>query len=466
EPATSTKAEGEAPPKDSSPPLTLQSLLPAASALRPANNRPPLTVPSLAIVAANSSALTPATPVTPPASPPFRTWRLQPVNDETDADGDQASVAVKKARKGKEKSTEDLGTTNPEKDGTQHSKHEQTVSETGPKARREPAKLVVDVAIAIKPSGQPSATSGVDSILRSYCERTPRPEFDDQPDHFDQARQGTPVSDPKPTTQATTQAPTPEDEDEEEEKFDESFFASLARSPPTQSANWTPPTIHVPRTPGTIKGIPLDLILGGSVDAAGDSSRPPLNTTPRPLLRGHSLPNGVSNIQSLLAEFEGIPWEFKRNPLEAQIELLESVSRSGAEEQPNNPLERVHRRATSPPPPLVHRNTLPSVNATHINFSTLGLSSNPSADSIYRDFQALIDVLERLRRSGNDRPLRSLVGSEFSREFFANAGVPSFREYVNRAHTAGVVVVGGGTVQGREWISLNGRWQGINSGFQ
>ncbi|KAG8700110.1 hypothetical protein FRC08_004922 [Ceratobasidium sp. 394] len=474
EPATSSKVGDEIQPQDPSaratPPAApagsiLQSLVPAAPALRPTNVRPPLTVPSLTAVATNSSALTPATPVTPPASPPFRHWaRLQPVNDETDADADQATAAVKRAKKGKERSTEDLEVASREKDdGQQHGKSGQTTPEESLNVRQEPAKLAVDVGMAIKINEQPSAISGVDSILRSYSERTPCVERDNQPDHFDQACEATPIPN-------QSQAPPPEDEDEDEEKFDESYFASLARSPPTVSANWTPPAANALRTPGTVKAMPLDFILGECGSSAGDSPspRPALSTTPRPLLRTHSLPIGVPIMQTLLAGLEVNNGDFKRNSLDAHIELLEAVRRDELGERPSNPLERVYSRAGSPPvlPPFAHRTTLPSTSTAPVTFSTLGLSSNPSADSTYREFQVLIDALERYRRSGNERPLRSLIGTEFSREFFVNAGVSSFREYVNRASAAGVVDVGGGSVQGREWISLNRQWQGINSGFE
>ncbi|KAG8745560.1 hypothetical protein FRC10_007738 [Ceratobasidium sp. 414] len=448
EPASSSKLGDEVPPQDLSahaalPAVTvLQSLVPAAPALRPTNIRPPLTVPPLTAPATNSSTLTPATPVTPPASPLFRTWaRLRPVNDETDADGDQAVAAMKRAKKGKERSTEDLDITNREKDdGQQHTKSEQTTPEEGLDARKEPAKLAVDVGMAINISDQPSAISGVDSILRSYSERTPCAEYDNQPNHLGAA-----------PTPDQVQTPAPEEEDEDEE-----------------NANWTPPAAIAPRTPGTVKAIPLDFILGECAGSAGGSPRPPLSTTPRPLLRTHSLPVGIQNMQTLLAGLEANRSEFKRNSLDAHIELLESVSRNEMGEQPNNPLERVYSRVGSPsvPPPFAYRNTLPSTSTALIAPSTLGLSSNPSADSTYREFQALIDVLERYRRNRFERPLRSLIGTEFSREFFVNAGVSSFREYVNRASAAGVVEVGGGSVQGREWISLSRHWQGINSGFE
>ncbi|KAG9101814.1 hypothetical protein FRC06_002573 [Ceratobasidium sp. 370] len=469
EPAISSKVGDEASPQGlpahaALPAATiLQSLVPAAPALRPTNVRLPLTVPSFTAPATNSSTLTPATPVTPPASPPSRIWaRLQPVNDETDADGDQATAAAKRAKKGKERSTEDLEVTNREKDdGQQHGKLERTTPEKGSNAGKEPTRLAVDVGIAIKISDQPSAISGVDSILRSYSERTPCAEYDNQPDHFDQACEVAPIPD-------RVQAPAPEDEDEEEEKFDESYFASLARSPPAVSANWTPPAAPAPRTPGTVKAMPLDFILGDSTDSADGSPRPPLSTTPRPLLRTHSLPIGVPIIQTLLAGLEVDRSEFKRNSLGAHIELLESVRRDEMGEQRSNALERVYSRVGSPsvPPPFVHRNTLSSTSAAPITFSTLGLSSNPSADSTYREFRVLIDALERYRRDGNDRPLRSRIGTELSREVFESAGVSSFREYVSRASAAGVVDVGGGSVQGREWISLSRQWQGINSGFE
>ncbi|KAG9124582.1 hypothetical protein FRC07_011059 [Ceratobasidium sp. 392] len=456
EPAASSKSDGTSSQgrldsTDVPAAITLQSLVPVAPALLPNKSRPPLTVPSLTLSAANASTLTPATPVTPPASPPFRTWaRLQPVNDETDADGDQAMVTAKRAKKGKGKSTDDLEATNREKGDVQPPNNSEQVTEASLNARKEPTKLAVDVTIASRVRDQPSAISGVDSILRSYCERTPCPEYDDKPSHLGQAYEVAAASDSQPQVQA----PTPEAEDEDEEKFNESYFTSLAQSPPTQCASWTPPTAYVPRTPGTVKAIPLESILGESTSNTGDSLQAPSSNTPRPVtLRAHTAPT----IQTLLAGFEDIQKEVKR---EAQIELLEAVSRDGMKEQLRIPLEQVYSRTCTPRPTATHRHTIPT------NMSTLGLFSNPSADPIYREFQALIDVLERLRGGGNERPLRSLVGNEFPRGFFASAGISSFKDYVNRASMAGVVDVGNESVQGREWISLNRHWQGINSGFQ
>ncbi|QRW01729.1 NYN domain protein [Ceratobasidium sp. AG-Ba] len=426
------------------PPVTsaLQSLVPPAPALRPTSIRPPLTVVA---PVANSSTLTPATPVTPPASPPFRPWaRLQPVNDETDGDGDQ--VASKRTRKGKERSrdSQDAASREPEEHQRRVELEQHKIKETSDMSE-EPIKLVVDVAMAIKSSCLPSAISGVDSILRSYSERTPNADYEGQLGHFGRPEVKSPLA-------SHSQAPTLNagDETEDEEKFDESFFASLARSPPT---------VNAARTPGTIKALLLDLIAGEG--GAPESYRLSHSSTPRPLQRTHSLPSGTPTIQSLLAGS-------KRNSLDAHIELLESVARVEIGTQSDDSLRRVYSRVGSPavPPPLVHRNTLPSTNTVSINTSALGLSSNPSVDSTYKEFRPLIDVLERLRRDGNDCPLRSLIGSEFSRDVFTNAGVSSFREYVNRASQAGVVEVGGGSVQGREWISLSRHWRGMCSGFE
>ncbi|QRV87553.1 NYN domain protein [Ceratobasidium sp. AG-Ba] len=426
------------------PPVTsaLQSLVPPAPALRPTSIRPPLTVVA---PVANSSTLTPATPVTPPASPPFRPWaRLQPVNDETDGDGDQ--VASKRTRKGKERSrdSQDAASREPEEHQMRVEQEQHKIKETSDMSE-EPIKLVVDVAMAIKSSCLPSAISGVDSILRSYSERTPNADYGGQLDHLSRPEVTSPLA-------SHSQAPTLNagDETEDEEKFDESFFASLARSPPT---------VNAARTPGTIKALLLDLIAGEG--GAPDSHRLSHSSTPRPLQRTHSLPSGTPTIQSLLTGS-------KRNSLNAHIELLESVARVEIGTQSDDSLRRVYSRVGSPvvPPPLVHRNTLPSTNTVSINASALGLSSNPSVESTYKEFRPLIDVLERLRRGGNDCPLRSLIGSEFSRDVFTNAGVSSFREYVNRANQAGVVEVGGGSVQGREWISLSRHWRGMCSGFE
>ncbi|KAI5899957.1 uncharacterized protein SCHCODRAFT_02024849 [Schizophyllum commune H4-8] len=76
-----------------------------------------------------------------------------------------------------------------------------------------------------------------------------------------------------------------------------------------------------------------------------------------------------------------------------------------------------------------------------------------SAPTITPPFRTLVNVLDDLRKSGSDRPLRSCVGLRLGREVYKSAGVSTFAEYVNLAVSAGLVRTGG--KDGGAWITLD-----------
>ncbi|KAH7343894.1 hypothetical protein B0J17DRAFT_194909 [Rhizoctonia solani] len=151
----------------------LQSLLPAAVALRPSvatsSTRPVLAVPP-SVQASNASTLAPATPVTPPASPPFRWARLQPIHDDTDGDGER-SASMEKKRKEKSKERAD----------TVRGNESHSLEDTGEVTEKKSSmRLAVQVGMLLGGGEEPSSVSGVDSILRSYTERSPKGESNHQ----------------------------------------------------------------------------------------------------------------------------------------------------------------------------------------------------------------------------------------------------------------------------------------------
>ncbi|CCO26550.1 hypothetical protein BN14_00577 [Rhizoctonia solani AG-1 IB] len=270
----------------------LESLLPAATALRtivgPA--RPALAVPP-SIQASNASTLAPATPVTPPASPPFRWARLQPVHDDTDGDMDRPSSVEKKSKAGKEKSKERV---NPV--GVVNENHSLTSHREGSTSKKNSMKLAVQVGMSTG-TEEPGAVSGVDSILMSYTERSPMVEQDDQKHH---PLEG--CGSPESCTEEKDEAcvllnPAVDEDDEEEERFHETFLATFSR----HSA-----CFNAPRTPATVKLVSLELTSEESSECASGAMdhKKPRVTTPRPIARtSHSLPL-IPMMQSLLAGVE------------------------------------------------------------------------------------------------------------------------------------------------------------------
>ncbi|CAE6478478.1 unnamed protein product [Rhizoctonia solani] len=428
----------------------LQSLLPAAAVLRPvvsSPTRPALAVPP-SIQTSNTSTLAPATPVTPPASPPFRWARLQPVHDDTDGDVDRSSTNEKKSKAGKEKSKEKGHPVN-------------VVSETrllansrevmGSNSKKNSMKLALEVGMLIGCNEEPSAVSGVDSILRSYTERSPRVERDNQNHHS--LGDGCSSSEDPVGQKGGAHAPldsTVDDDDEEEEQFHETFLATFSR----------PVCSNAPRTPATVKLVSLELTSEENCEGAVEHKKPRV-TTPRPIARtSHSLPL-IPMMQSLLAGVEGgQPISGNYSDVAGtlpQLEIPRHETAAGVGDRP----QYLYSRANSPTPivapALQRRKTTPS--AISEDFSDGAF--DPLLSATYREFQFLISVLERCRRTGQERPLRSLIGAEFTRDVFEQAKATSFKDHVQRAVAAGVVSVGDGPVQGREWISLNGNWKGF-----
>lgn len=367
--------------------------------------------------------------------------------DGTDAE-DKVVAAEKRTKKGKEKSKGECPTASSEGvDEHDQIKPEGTAAQLleAPSARREPGKLAVEVGLLVKSNEETSAIiSGVDSILRSYAERTPGVDGEGLHSHFSQDREGTLVPGVEGRNE-DSRPPNHEEEDEDEEKFDESYFASLAR-PTVATPAWTPRIAIAPETPPTVKAMPLDFGSGENTATghASDFQRPSFST-PRPVPRTyHSLPI----MQSLLAGVEG-----------THVESRHHADRAGGIEEEMGHIERLRSRSNSPPtaPPFTRRTTSLPTSTSPTALAASDSLSKPSVGVASQEFRVLISVLERYSSEGNQRPLRSLIGAELSRarETFGRVGAGSFREYVNRALAAGVVVVGGGQIQGQEWISLN-----------
>ncbi|CAE6424006.1 unnamed protein product [Rhizoctonia solani] len=440
-------------PKSSA--TVLQSLLPAAIALRSpiAGNpiRPMLAVPP-SVQASSTSTLTPATPVTPPASPPFRWTRLQPVHDDTDGDGERSTNTEKK-RKEKAKDRVD-----PVRGNESHSLANLGEA-AGSTCKKNSMRLAVQVGMLLG-GEEPSATSGVDSILRSYTERSPKVEQDDQK-HRSSVGEHDSLADPIEQQDGANVLlnlaadEDDEEEEEEEERFHETFLATFSRPPICPNA---------PRTPATVKLVSLELTTEENTEGAHgtvDHKRPRI-TTPRPVPRSsHSLPTLIPIMHTLLAGVEG------GQPI-PNIHSDVAAVRPQSHEAPTHETaggidapERLYSRTNSPrltvPPPTHRRRTSPS----RIPGSSSDMTLNPLVEATYREFQFLINILERCRRNGQERPLRSFIGAEFARDVFEQPKATPFKEHVQRAVAAGVVSVGGGLVQGREWISLNRNWQGL-----
>ncbi|KAJ1308551.1 hypothetical protein OPQ81_004251 [Rhizoctonia solani] len=433
----------------------LQSLIPAAAALRPSVTstppRPVLAVPS-SVQASSSSTLAPATPVTPPASPPLRWTRLQPVHDDTDGDGER-STGMEKRRKEKTKERMDPSNVN-----QSHSLVDIDIGvAAGSTSKKNSMRLAVQVGM-LGGSEEPSAISGVDSILRSYTERSPKVESHDQkcrsPEENHESLAN--LVERKTEANVSLNPAIDDDDDDEEEQFHETFLATFSR----------PPVCNAPRTPGTVKLVSLELTTEENtenVNGIVDHKRPRV-TTPRPVPRtSHSMPTLIPMMQSLFAVADG-----------SQSIPNDRFDIAGARPQPHevlmyqhsdgtdNSSGRLYSRANSPTPtpmmpPLIHRRrTSPSIIT-----GSPDMRLDPLVDATYREFQFLINALERCRRNGQERPLRSLIGAEFTRDVFEQVGATSFKDHVHRAVASGVVCVGDGPVQGREWISLNRKWQGL-----
>ncbi|KAF8759801.1 NYN domain [Rhizoctonia solani] len=384
----------------------LQSLLPAAAVLRPvvsSPTRPALAVPP-SIQTSNTSTLAPATPVTP--------LLLHHLGGR----GSNRSMTIPTA------TWTDLPLTRRSRRQERKVQGEGTPSQCG--QRNPPARK-----FKRRCNEEPSAVSGVDSILRSYTERSPRVERDNQNHHS--LGDGCSSSEDPVGQKGGAHAPldsTVDDDDEEEEQFHETFLATFSR----------PVCSNAPRTPATVKLVSLELTSEENCEGAVEHKKPRV-TTPRPIARtSHSLPL-IPMMQSLLAgdtQARNGCRSWRSSPIFIQQSQFSYTDRSpGSSKAENNP------------------------SAISEDFSDGAF--DPLLSATYREFQFLISVLERCRRTGQERPLRSLIGAEFTRDVFEQAKATSFKDHVQRAVAAGVVSVGDGPVQGREWISLNGNWKGF-----
>ncbi|EUC57673.1 NYN domain protein [Rhizoctonia solani AG-3 Rhs1AP] len=427
----------------------LQSLIPAAAALRPpVAIRPVLALPP-SVQTSNTSTLAPATPVTPPASPPLRWARLQPVHDDTDGDGERSSMEKKRKEKAKER-------VDPVRSNQHHS-----LANIGEAAasgsKKNSMRLAVQVGMVLGGGEESSAISGVDSILRSYMERSPKVEHDDQKRHSLGEDRGTSTFPVEQKGEANvSSSPEAIDDDDEEEQFHEMFLATFSR--PSVCSN-------APRTPATVKLVSSELATEESAESApgGVDPKRPRITTPRPVPRtSNSLPTLIPMMQSLLAGVEGGQPISSDHSVTVGVRLQsQEASSHEIAAEVDDSSERLYSRANSPPPamlpPFHRRKTSPS----KLPGSASDMTLDPLVNATYKEFQFLISVLEKCRRNGQEYPLRSLIGAEFTRDVFEQVKATSFKDHVQRAVTAGVVSVGGGPVQGREWISLNRNWQGF-----
>ncbi|KAG9006731.1 hypothetical protein FRB94_013855 [Tulasnella sp. JGI-2019a] len=95
-----------------------------------------------------------------------------------------------------------------------------------------------------------------------------------------------------------------------------------------------------------------------------------------------------------------------------------------------------------------------------VSASTAAMDPEPrvtSPQNLPRMFDNLIEILEQHRLMGNNKPLRSVIGTDLNRKnplIYKRVGVTGFSEYVALAEKANVVKVGAGKIPGREWIAL------------
>lgn len=82
--------------------------------------------------------------------------------------------------------------------------------------------------------------------------------------------------------------------------------------------------------------------------------------------------------------------------------------------------------------------------------------------AVPRQFLPLVQVLDRLREAGTDKPLRSHVAIALTKvqpRVYDSAGVLRFKQYADMAKRNGFVDLGGS--EGEAWISLLPNWHGL-----
>lgn len=117
-----------------------------------------------------------------------------------------------------------------------------------------------------------------------------------------------------------------------------------------------------------------------------------------------------------------------------------------------------HGRPKSPKPqstPMApsrsQESSTPSAPATSTSLS------GPGAGPVPRVFVPLVQALDEAKREGDLRPLRSKIAIRLvviDKDIYEKAGAASWRDYVEVAVAAGIVVLGSGHASGSEWIAL------------
>ncbi|CCF48145.1 uncharacterized protein UHOR_00816 [Ustilago hordei] len=72
-------------------------------------------------------------------------------------------------------------------------------------------------------------------------------------------------------------------------------------------------------------------------------------------------------------------------------------------------------------------------------------------------FDPLIKLLEKIKKEGNSKPLRSMVAArlvQLDRRIFVRAGAARWAEYAAVAEAAGIVTLGSSGATGHEWVAL------------
>lgn len=219
------------------------------------------------------------------------------------------------------------------------------------------------------------------------------------------------------------------------------------------------------------------LVNGSTPDSASISS----NTRPefpnRSTLNDLGRPSSVSHRRRLsqVSSDAGAALTFNSPPPEPSTPPPRNFSVSEAYRSPLSggpPPEVIDVGEPLPPPPVsptaylsprVKRAPADAAWPNSYGFGTSSTSSSGSTPDPTRMFGNLIEVLEEWRLMGNDRPLRSKLGTELVKKnplLYQRVGVKNFTEYVNLAEKAGVVKTGAADTPGREWIALSEAYKG------
>lgn len=110
---------------------------------------------------------------------------------------------------------------------------------------------------------------------------------------------------------------------------------------------------------------------------------------------------------------------------------------------------------------LLSQNDLAVTTTNKSRSTTTEQSLTPAesaASKLFAEFKPLIRALKSQNAEGVTRPLRSHIGYIVGRASWESS-YASFKDYTVAAQSRGLVKLGEGEKQGKEWMSL--RWQGI-----